>query len=259
MVAVVVPILSWTRLQVTQEKDIRNSVDTQTRHALKTDKFAVATAGSVSWVTEHRSGLVRWIISGVVVLAIVIGGLVFWNMQSSAAETALGAALDTYGSPLATPGVPATSGTYATAADRAKAANQQFLDVAHKYGWLPEGAKAHYFAGITYQELGQTGSAETELRSATGAWDGDLSSLAKLALAGLYHQTGRDPQAIDLYNQLSAKATTTVPAGVAQLDLANLYVDEGKPDQARAIWAKVKDADKEGMAGQMASQKLSGK
>jgi len=51
----------------------------------------------------------------------------------------------------------------------------------------------------------------------------------------------------------------TVQGGVAQLDLANLYVDEGKPDQARIIWAKVKDADKEGMAASIASQKLAGK
>ena len=234
-------------------------MDTQTRHALKKDRFAVATAGSVSWVTEHRSGVVRLVVIGVVAVALVVGGLVFWNIRSSAAAAALGAALDTYSAPLNQPGAPSQPGSYASAGDRAKAANQQFLDVAKNFGWLPEGAKAHYFAGVTYQDLGQTGSAETELKAAAGSFDSDLSSLAKLALAGLYHQTGRDPQSIDIYNELAKKPTVTVPAGVAQLDLANLYVDEGKPDQARIIWAKVKDADKEGMAGQIASQKLSGK
>ena len=234
-------------------------MDTQTRHALKQDKFAAATAGSVSWVTEHRSGVLRWVVIGVVVVALVIGGLVFWNLQSAAAEAALGAALDTYSAPLRQPGAPAEAGSYASASDRAKAANQQFLDVSRKFRFLPEGAKAHYFAGITYEDLGQTGSAETELKSAAGSWDSSLSSLTKLALAGLYHQTGRDPQSIDLYNELAKKPTVTVPAGVAQLDLANLYVDEGKPDQARIIWAKVKDADKEGMAASIASQKLAGK
>jgi predicted negative regulator of RcsB-dependent stress response len=234
-------------------------VDTQARHALKQDKFAVATAGSVSWVTEHRSGVVRWVVIGVVVLALVVGGIVYWNMRSAAAEAALGAALDTYSAPLTQPGAPAAPGSYATASDRAKAANQQFLDVTHQFGWLPEGAKAHYFAGVTYEDLGQTSSAETELKSAAGSWDSNLSSLAKLALAGLYHQTGRDPQSIDLYNELAKKPTLTVPAGVAQLDLANIYVDEGKQDQARIIWAKVKDADKDGMAASIATQKLGGK
>lgn len=233
-------------------------MDTQIRHALKTDKFAIATAGSVSWVGEHRSSVIRWTVTAVIALAIVIGGLVFWSFRTSAADAALGAALDTYTSPLANPAAPAQPGTYSSATDRAKAANQQFVAVANQYGWLPEGTKARYFAGITYQELGQTGSAETELKAAAGSWNRDLANLAKVALAGLYHQTGRDAQAVDLYNEIIAKPSTTVPATAAQLDLADLYVAEGKQDQARALWAKIKDADKDGMAGSIASQKLSG-
>ena len=77
---------------------------------------------------------------------------------------------------------------------RAKAANEQFVAVAQQYGWLPQGAKAHYFAGITYEELGQNGQAETELKAAADAWDHNLANLAKLALAGLYHQTGATPR-----------------------------------------------------------------
>jgi tetratricopeptide (TPR) repeat protein len=234
-------------------------VDTQTRHALKKDKFAQATASSVSWVGEHRSGVLRWAIAAVVVLTLGIGAIVYWNLRTTAADSALGAALDTYDGPLATPGAPAENGVYSTAADRSRAANKQFAAVAQQYGWLPEGAKAHYFAGITDQELGQTAAAETELKTAAGAWDHNLSNLAKLALAGIYHQTARDPQAIDVYNQLIAKPSVTVSASVAQLDLADLYAAAGKQDQARALWAKVKDADKDGQAGTIATQKLAGK
>lgn len=229
---------------------------TQTRHALKSDKFAQATASSMSWVSGHRSGVLRWAISAVVVLLLVAGGLVFWNMQSAAADNALGAALDTYDTQLTAPGAPPQAGAYATAAERSKAANQQFLDVAKKYGWLPQGAKAHYFAGITDVELAQTPAAETEFKAAQGSWDHNLSNLATLALANLYHQTSRDPQAIDLFNSLVAKPSDTVSAAVAQLDLADLYAAQGKQDQARALWAKVKDADKDGAAGSIAAQKL---
>jgi predicted negative regulator of RcsB-dependent stress response len=234
-------------------------VDTQTRHALKNDKFAQATASSVSWVSGHRSGVLRWGIAAVVVLGLGIGGLIVWNLRTTAADSALGAALDTYDAALATPGAPVENGVYATAADRSRAANKLFLTASQQYGWLPEGAKAHYFAGITYQELGQTASAEAELKAAAGSWDRDLANLAKLALAGLYHQTARDPQAIDLYNQLVAKPSETVAASVAQLDLADLYAAAGKQDQARALWAKVKDSDKDGVAGSIASQKLTAK
>jgi predicted negative regulator of RcsB-dependent stress response len=234
-------------------------VDTQTRHALKKDSFAQATATSVSWLSGHRSGIVRWAIAAGVILVLVAGSLICWNLRSTAADTALGAALDTYSSTLAVPGAEAEKGVYATANARAEAANQQFLAVAQQYGRLSAGAKARYFAGVTYQELGQTAPAETELKTAAGAWDANVSSLAKLALAGLYHQTNRDAQAIDLYTQLAAKPSETVSASVAQLDLADLYAASGKQDQARALWAKVKDADKDGSAGSIAAQKLAAK
>jgi predicted negative regulator of RcsB-dependent stress response len=234
-------------------------VDTQTRHALKKDSFAEAAASSMSWLSGHSSGVVRWVVSCVVVVLLAVAALIFWNMRSAAADTALGAALDVYNAPLAVPGAPAEAGTYTAASDRAKEANRQFVAIAAEYGWLSTGSKAHYFAGVTYEELGQTGSAESELKKAEDAIDRNVSNLAKLALAGLYHQTARDSQAIEIYNALAAKPSDTVSTAVAQLDLADLYVANGKQDQARAIWAKVKDGDKDGAAGSIAAQKLGAK
>ena len=231
-------------------------MDTRTRHALKQDSFAQATASSFSWLSGHRTGVMRWAVSAVAVLVLVVAALIYWNWSSAQANVALGSALDTYVAPLAQPGAPVEKNVYTSAAERSKAANGQFLAVAKQYGWLAEGAKAHYFAGVTYEELGQTASAEAELKAAAGSWDRNPANLAKLALAGLYHQTARDTQAIELYNELTAKPSETVSANVAQLDLADLYVAAGKQEQARALWAKVKDADKDGPAGAIAAQKL---
>ena len=233
-------------------------MDTQTRHALKGDKFAQAAQSGVDWVSGHRTNVMRWVIAGVSILLIIAAGLIFWDTSASAANAQLGAALDTYSSPLATPGVPPQKGVYNTTADRAKAANEKFTAVAQKYSWLPEGAKAHYFAGVTYADLGQNGQAETELKAAAGSWNHDLSNLAKLALAGVYRKTNRDSDAISMYNELASKPSATVTTAVAQLDLADLYAASGKQAEARALWAKVKDADKDGAAGAIAAQKLSG-
>ena len=234
-------------------------MDTQTRHALKKDKFALAAAQSASWVGEHRSSVLRWTITGVVAAAIVIGGLVVWSLRSSAATEALGAAMDIYNAPLTLPGQPAMPGDYPTAAARAEAANQKFAAAAKQYGWLKQGEMARYFAGITYQEMGQSAPAEADLKAVAGSWDRNLANLAKIALANLYRQTSRDSQAIALYNQVITKPSTTVPATVAQLDLAGLYASEGKQDEARALWAKVQDSDKQGAAGAIAAQKLAAK
>ncbi len=234
-------------------------MDTRTRHALKKDKFAQAAASSASWISGHRTGFMRWVVGAGVVLVLCAAALIYWNVRSSAGALALGAAVDVYETPLAQPGAPPDAGVYTTSAARAKEANREFVAVAHDFGWLPEGAKARYFAGATYEELGENGNAETELKAAAGSWDRNLSNLAKLALADLYRQTNRDNEAVDLYNQLVAKPSATVSAGVAQLDLADLYASEGKQDQARALWAKVKDADKDGAAGSIAAQKLAAK
>ena len=233
-------------------------MDTRTRHALKQDKFALAAKSSASWVSEHQISVTRWSIGIAVVVVVLIAVLVFWNIRSSAGDAALGSAMDVYTSPLALPGAPAEAGVYTTAEARAKEANREFVAIAQNFSWLPAGAKARYFSGLTYEELGQNGNAESQLRGVAGSWNQNLANLAKLALAGLYQQENRDDEAVSLYKELAAKPSVTVSAGTAQLALADLYASQGKLDQARVLWAKVRDSDKAGAAGSIAAQKLNG-
>ena len=183
----------------------------------------------------------------------------FLDIRSSAATLALGAAMDIYNAPLAQPGAPPEPGVYATASGSLQGGQSRVCGHSHDYGWLPEGAKAHYFAGITYEEMGQNGLCRDRFEGCVRSLGPQSCQSGQVALAGLYHQTTATAQAIDLYNALVAKPSETVSAGVAQLDLADLYAAEGKQDQARALWAKVKDADKDGAAGQIAAQKLAAK
>src|SRR5439155_19885900 len=87
-------------------------------------------------------------------------------------------------------------------------------------------------------------------------WNGVHAHPQKLTHAQLNRQTTRDSQAIDLYNELTASPTTPVPAGLAQLQLAELYESQGKPELAKKIYAQLKDKDAKGPAGMMAAQKL---
>jgi hypothetical protein len=54
-----------------------------------------------------------------------------------------------------------------------------------------------------------------------------------------------------------AHPTTTVPKSSAQLQLAALY-ESTQPEEARRIYAEIKDQDKDSDAAQIASQKLQG-
>jgi len=231
-------------------------VDTQTRHALKQDNLVQATNTGLDWLKENRSRVLRTTVPVIVLIAAVIVGIVLWNQKSAQADIALGKALSTYGANIAQPGQPAMPGVYATAADRAREANKQFLDVASRYGWLGAGKQAHYFAGLSYIDLVQNGPAEAELQKAISSGNGDLAPLAKMALAGLYHRTNRDSQAIDLYKQLIAKPSDAVPASQAQIALAELYQSSNNIPAAKEIYAKLKDTDKDTAAGKIADQKL---
>jgi tetratricopeptide (TPR) repeat protein len=233
-------------------------VDQQTKAALKKDKFVTTTTHGLEWASENRQSV---IVNGGILLAVIVIAIVsavVYNSRSDAASVAFGAAMQAYQTPLAQPGeaVPPGVTTYPSIAERAKAANALFQAVANKYGMTPDGRNARYFAGLTYIEAGENQQAEETLKKVAGGWDSDLGALAKFALAQLYHDTGRDPQAIDLYNQLSDKPTATVPAGLAQLQLADLYQLEGKADDAKKIYANLKDKDPKGAAGMAAAEKL---
>ena len=233
-------------------------MDQQTKAALKKDKFVTTTTHGLEWASENRQSV---IVNGGILLAVIVIAIVsavVYNSRSDAASVAFGAAMQAYQTPLAQPGeaVPPGVTTYPSIAERAKAAGALFQAVANKYGMTPDGRNARYFAGLTYIEAGENQQAEVTLKKVAGGWDSDLGALAKFALAQLYHDTGRDPQAIDLYNQLSAKPAATVPAGLAQLQLADLYQLEGKADEARKIYANLKDKDPKGAAGMAATEKL---
>jgi tetratricopeptide (TPR) repeat protein len=233
-------------------------VDQQTKKALKHDQFVDTTTHGIEWASENRRSV---IISSSIALAailVVVCGVLIYNSRAAQASVAFGAAMQAYQTPIAAPGqqVPPGVKTYASVNDRAKAANDLFMGVADKYSMTPDGKVARYFGGLTYMEEGQNAPAEGTLKQVAGGWNGDLAALAKLSLAQLYRQTGRDPQAIDLYNELTAKPTSTVPGGLAQLQLAELYETQGKPELAKKIYAQLKDKDPKGPAGMIAAQKL---
>ncbi len=233
-------------------------MDQQTKAALKHDQFIDTTNHGLEWASENRRSVIVTVSALLIVIVVLVAGIVFYNYRAEQASIAFGAAMQDYQTPLAQPGQPVPPGvkTYPSAVARAKSANARFVAVADQYGMMPDGRVALYFAGLTYIEANQTSSAEATLQKVADGWNGNLAALAKLSLAQLYHQSGRDAQAIELYNQLDAKPTSTVPAGLAKLQLAELYDSEGKTADAKKIYAQLKDSDQKGVVGQLAAQKL---
>ncbi len=233
-------------------------MDQQTKAALKNDKFVTTTSHGLEWASENRRSVITTsaILLGVIVVIVLAG--VLYNSRSNAASVAFGAAMQAYQTPLAQAEQPVPEGvkTYPSIAERAKAANALFQGVADKYGMTASGRNARYFVGLTQIEAGQTQQAEDTLKQVASGWNSDLAGLAKFALAQLYRDSGRNDQAIDIYNELIKKPTTTIPAGLAQLQLADVYQAEGKTDQSKKLLADLKDKDAKGPAGAIAAEKL---
>ena len=236
-------------------------MDAQTRSALKKDDvFIHSTQVGLDWLAENRSKALRIAIAVIVVIALAVVGVVVYQHRSEAASNAFGNAASVYSTPVADPAQPAPPGmkTFATAADRAKAANPLFEDVAKRYGSTTAGHNALYFAGLTAAEMGNTAEAESYFRKAGDLHDANLASLARFALANLLTQHSQTAEAIRLYQDLINHPTATVPAATAQLQLAQLYEANNKPAEANKIYAQIKAKDLTTAAGQIAAQKLAG-
>ncbi len=233
------------------------------RIARRPDQISLTPDNGVAWAKSNGRSVLLLGGAALLLLVLLVGAFSLYQHRSASAATAFGEAMQTYQMPLVRPGqaLPPGIKAFNTAKERATKANGQFLQVAQQYGSTEAGKMAKYFAGLTYMEAGQNGPAEDTLKQVAGGWNGDMAALGKAALAQLYAQTGRAPQAVELYQQLAKGHAVTVPPELAQLQLADLYTSEGKTEQARQIYAQIKDHDKDskgkpGIAAQVATKKL---
>ena len=228
------------------------------RHQLKQDSFTTSTAETISWAVDNRSKLIAAGIVVLVILAALIGGWAYISYRDTEAKAQLAQAIDKYNAPIRPEGTPASSDllSYASAQERAKAANAEFTQIASKYPFTQSSAVAHYFAGVTFHEMGDDTRAEKELKQVSDSRYKEIASLAKVALAAVYHQTNHNLEAIDLYKQLIAHPTVSVGKTTAQFLLGSLYESAGEVDEARHLYEQMQKETPTGMTAQVAGQRL---
>jgi predicted negative regulator of RcsB-dependent stress response len=233
-------------------------VRSYTRHQLKQDSFRTSTTETISWAVEHRSKVTAAVVAVGVILAVLIGGWAFVNYRDQQASSELAGAIQKYDAPIRPAGTPATPEmlSFGSIQERAKVSNAEFTHIADKYSFTQSGRVARYFAGITLHEMGDNTAAEKDLKDVADSRYQEIASLAKLALASIYHDTNRDPQAIEIYKQLADHPTVSVGKSTAQFLLASLYEEDNQPDQARKLYQQMQKENPSSQAAQMASQRL---
>jgi predicted negative regulator of RcsB-dependent stress response len=235
-----------------------------TRHQLKQDKFAEKTKEAVQWTAGHQTSLI-WGIGLVILAGLAAYGYLSWqNHQNDGANAALGAAMRTLSAQVLPPGSPIkpdNKETFASAADRANAARQQFKANADQFDKFPypKAAKiARYMEGVTAMQAGDSASAEATFKSLTGSSDANVASLAKMSLATLYRATNRPSEAIKIYKDLQDHPTDMVSKVQAQLEMAEMY-ETSDPQQAASIYRQIQTDDPKSPAAQIAAAKLAPK
>ncbi len=234
----------------------------ETRRQLKQDAFSRVTLEAAEktahWTVEHRSTLIISGVAAAIVLTAVIGGWLYLGAQDEKASFELSQAVRTLSTPLRPPGTPEQPDfpTFQSSQERMQAAQKQFRAIVDKYPHTRTADMAHYFLGVTAENLSDSTTAERDFKDAASAGNKDLAAVAKVALASLYGQTNRTKEAAALYQELINKPTSSVGKVTAQLQLAELYQNSNQPLDAKRIYEQIKRENPSNEAGQLATQKL---
>jgi TolA-binding protein len=237
-------------------------VRSETRRSLKEDRFRnstlVATEAAVHWTVEHKSKLIFAGVALAVILAAAIGGWYYLQAQDQKASFDLNKAVRTMSEQVRPEGVPPQPGfpSFGSNKERATEARKQLQAIVDNYPHTKSAEAARYFLGVTSIDLGDNAAAERALREVSSSGGTDMAALAKYALAGVYRDTNRTKEAIDIYKGLIDKPTATVGKVAAQMALAATYEQSQNTAEAKAVYQQIQKENPAGQASGLAAQKL---
>ena len=228
---------------------------TEVRHRLKEDPFAKSAQETLGWAAAHRNTLLGAVVVAAVIALVIFGGWYYYDQQETKANLELGAALRTLSAPVTATPEPGDTETYPTAQARSQAAEKKFQAVTDHFRHTKSADMARYMVAVTHMESGDNAEAEKRFKEVAGSSNGDVASLANMALASIYAGSGRQAEAINIYKSLIDHPTNAVSKPEAQMQLAGLYADSN-PAEARKIYLQMETDDPTGPLAQLALSKI---
>ena len=219
-------------------------MDRLTRHELKQDEFRESLDNLEDYVKVHLKEILTVAILVIVVVGSAWGLRYYLGRQEASANMDLASALRTfqaYVGPVTPGSMPPDSETYATAADKYKAALEKFNAIVLKYRMFPRPHAvgiARYHVGICESLLGNSAAAINTLQEASRDGDRDIAGLAQFALAGEFLKTGKKQEADKIYQNLADHPSLAVPRASALLALADALKDS-QPSRARQLYDQI--------------------
>ncbi len=213
------------------------------RELVKQDEFLVGVTGTWDYLQEHA----REILIGVGMIVVVLGAVfgISWYMQHRqvVSNEEISNALQIFNSPLITDRQQTALGpnqrVFATAQEKYSRAEQEFSRLSRKYsGQIAE--TATYYDALCKFQLGDSAGAIRQLEGITkSSSQGDITALARLALAEIYGTQKNTAQVAALLQQLIDHPTVSVPKVTAMMTLADYYREINDRKGAYELYKKI--------------------
>jgi hypothetical protein len=202
---------------------------------IQKDVFREKTMDTFKKAGEKLEGKGRSILYGLAAL-VVIGAaawaFVAWQgKKSDEAHRALGRAIEITDAPVSATPVAGSSGpSFTSERERSQRAVEEFQKVAAKYSGQTRDV-ANFFIATNLLNIDRA-KGMSQLQSLAQAGDKDVAARAKFALALAYEDDGKLDNAAALYKELAQANTVAVPADSANLRLALVEEKQGKNQEA---------------------------
>lgn len=227
------------------------------RKELKQDKIAETFVHGVEAVGSHQRQV--WMIGGAVliILLAVIGWRFYSEQQTVKGTAALEEAMKVFNARIRAAGEPEEPGEMTYVEDKFKYmdAAKKFADVASKFSLTRPGQVARYYAGLSYEQVGNYAEAKKWLAEVESGRDNELAALARFQLAKVSAQTGAGAEAEKFLQALIAKPTTMVPKQVSMMALAEYY-SQKNPAEAVKVYTQIKTEFPDTAASEQAEERL---
>lgn len=221
-------------------------MDRLTRKELKSDRFALEVQHSVEYVAEHRRQVVQWSVIGVAAVLIVVGFFVYRSYERNVRQEKLAAAMQ-----IMNANIGQSQSDYAvsfpTTAERDKAANKAFTELATKYSGSDEGALAEFYLGTTAADAGNIDEAAKRYKIVVDDGSAAYASMAKLSLAQIYAAQGKEAEGEKLIQSVIDHPTEFVSKESATIALAKL-VAQKDPARARKMLEPLRGSPRSGVS-----------
>ncbi len=213
------------------------------KRQIKEDELVTGMSRAWVWVEQHRDQVRQGAIVAAAVLLGVAAFSWFRSGRTQESEAAFSEALLSFHAPVAAspePGAPPPGGpSFTSAQAKYSKALEQFDGVFARWGSLPAGRRARFYAALCRVELGQGEAAQQAFDELIKSGDAGLVAQVRLAQAQAQARAGRVDQALAALRQLAEEPQELLPRDYALLALAGALEDAQRAGEAAQAYERL--------------------